>query len=207
MTGPFRFVRCSSAFDLQGHEGSGERQNPRRETYAAEKPRQGSSIPGREVDSGSGFPVPGFRGSLVWFAGSEPDSRTRNPEPGTPEPATKEPGTPEPVSMSARRSPTVFAVASAVSSSVVWNTSSSAIISSTLSSDVNPNSSIVVSGVMSRPEANRAHDRLDRRARGDSGFADDSPAAQRWISRRLSFCVPSVRGSASPGQIDVLQTR
>ena len=36
---------------------------------------------------------------------------------------------------------------------------------------------------------------------------DDSPAAQRWISRRFSFCVPSVRGSDSPGQIDVLQTR
>jgi len=40
--------------------------------------------------------------------------------------------------------------------------------------------------------------------------ADDagcSPAAQRCTSLRLSFCVPSVRGSVAPGQIAVLHTR
>ncbi len=34
-----------------------------------------------------------------------------------------------------------------------------------------------------------------------------SPAAHRCNSRRLSFCVPSVRGRSGPGQMDVLQTR
>jgi hypothetical protein len=39
------------------------------------------------------------------------------------------------------------------------------------------------------------------------GSPSCSPAAQRCTSRRFSFWVPSVRGSASAGQTDVLHTR
>ena len=81
-------------------------------------------------------------------------------------------------------------------------------MSSTRSSELNPSSAIVVSGVMSRPDTNRPMtDSMVAAAEVLSGLPVDSPAAHCCWNLRLSFCVPSVRGRASPGQTDVLHTR
>ena len=86
------------------------------------------------------------------------------------------------------------------SSTVTWNASSSAIISSTRSSELSPSSSIVVEAMTVRPGANRATTAGTLRpasivaARG----APLGCASHCFSSRRFSLRVPSVRGSSPP---------
>jgi hypothetical protein len=92
----------------------------------------------------------------------------------------------------------------AVSSIVVWNASSSAIISSTRSSELSPSSSIVVVFSIVRPAAKRARISptfLWLPPLGGIAAAPDvcCPTSHVFSSRRFSFRVPSVRGSSDPG--------
>ena len=100
----------------------------------------------------------------------------------------------------ADRSSTVVAALNAASSTVTWNASSSAIISSTRSSELRPSSSIVVDGPIARPGANRP--RIDAtslpRLRAP-GRSSAGPSSHCRSSRRFNLRVPSVRGSSGPG--------
>ena len=109
---------------------------------------------------------------------------------------------------SASRSATVAAPDTAPSSTVASSSFSSTISSSTRSSEVRPSSSSRVSRLRV-PPATRS--RIDTTVRSPvSVFAVTWTApcsAHVLTTPRLSFCVPSVRGSRSPGQTSTSRSR
>ena len=206
------------ALYAQPDEHSPERQNPRRQTEPAEPDRRPGPIPPREIErrrtlcSGGRLSEPSMTGARFKAASGSrlPVPGPRSPIPGArvPVPASRAPPPgrcPSPVTRFLK-SPTVRAEANAPSSTIVWKCCSSAMSSSTRSSELKASASTVVASSKSaRPFANRASTWRIGSSLATGRAAACSPDSTHARSAvRFSLRVPSVRGRSAPVQIEAL---